>query len=80
MLQLLKDTVQPKRLDKYTMITCAQLKLLIIDVHMYSNAQLRTVKPFAHIRHSKYTVKKGLPFSRPQAGCELPNSPWTGII
>ncbi len=23
------------------------------------------------------TVKKGLPFSRPQPGCHLPNSPWT---
>ncbi len=26
-----------------------------------------------------YTVKKGLPFSRPRPGCHLPNSPWTGI-
>ncbi len=24
--------------------------------------------------------KKGLPFSRPQPGCHLPYSPWTGII
>jgi hypothetical protein len=30
--------------------------------------------------HSTCTVKKGLPFSRPQPGCHLPNSPWTGII
>ncbi len=28
----------------------------------------------------KYTVKKGLLFSRPQPGCHLPNSPRTGII
>jgi hypothetical protein len=68
MLQLLKDIDQPNRLDKYTMITWEQLKLLIIDVHMYSNAQSCTVQPFAHIRHSKYTVKKSLPFSRPQPG------------
>ncbi len=27
-----------------------------------------------------YTVKKGLPFSRPQPGCHGPNSPWTGKI
>jgi hypothetical protein len=27
-----------------------------------------------------YTVKKGLPFSRPQPGCHKPNSPWPGII
>jgi hypothetical protein len=24
--------------------------------------------------------KKGKPFSRPQPGCHLPNSPWPGII
>jgi hypothetical protein len=30
--------------------------------------------------HSTCTVKKGLPFSCPQPGCHLPNSPWTGII
>jgi hypothetical protein len=30
------------------------------------------------VRHT--TVKKGLPFSRPQPGCHGPNSPWTGII
>ncbi len=27
-----------------------------------------------------YTVKKCYRFSRPQPGCHLPNSPWTGII
>ncbi len=27
-----------------------------------------------------YTVKKGLPLSRPQPGCHLPNSPWRRII
>ncbi len=27
-----------------------------------------------------YTVKKGKRVSRPQPGCHLPNSPWTGII
>ncbi len=27
-----------------------------------------------------YTVKKGLPFSRPQPGCHWLNSPWAGIM
>jgi hypothetical protein len=27
-----------------------------------------------------YTVKKGYPFSCPQPGCHLPNSPWEEII
>ncbi len=30
--------------------------------------------------HSTCTVKKGLPFSRPQPGCHWPNSPWREII
>ncbi len=29
---------------------------------------------------SSYTVKKGQRFSCPEAGCQLPNSPWPGII
>jgi hypothetical protein len=28
----------------------------------------------------KNTVKKGWPFSHPQPGCHLPNSPWSGKI
>jgi len=31
-------------------------------------------------RRCGYTVNKGLAISRPQPGCHLPNSPWTGII
>jgi len=27
-----------------------------------------------------YTVNKGLAISRPQPGCQSPNSPWPGII
>ncbi len=27
-----------------------------------------------------YTVKKAFRYSRPQPGCQKPNSPWTGII
>jgi hypothetical protein len=27
-------------------------------------------------KNHEYTVKKGLPFSRPQPGCHRPNSPW----
>ncbi len=30
-------------------------------------------------KSSKYTVKNGLPFSRPQPGCHWLNSPWAGI-
>ncbi len=31
-------------------------------------------------RNTNYTVKKGYQFSRPKPGCNLPNSPWLGII
>jgi hypothetical protein len=41
MLQLLKDTDQPLRLDKYTMITSAQLKLPIIDVHIATRSHVQ---------------------------------------
>ncbi len=38
------------------------------------------IGPAFHSFSGPYTVTKGLPFSRPQPGCHLPNSPCPGII
>jgi hypothetical protein len=35
---------------------------------------------YVRLKVDSYTVKKGELFSRPQPGCHLPKSPWTGII
>ncbi len=71
---------EPKKSQKMCLYTLYSTVNICVYIYLEENVVHRTKLGRLPKNTWPMHCKKGYQFSRPQPGCYLPNSPWTGII